>query len=978
MRISAVIALSVFACCMNSNGAATVTASRDYVDRKTTLHPSSNGVEQAGYFLGTQTNKVLASKEYVDYIISDFRSDRITDGTNIIDAARTVFQLQDGYGEWSWTIDPEAADAGFYIHWGDSAGVYDGWYFDGGVGEWGGPDYYLGGDSTSTNLTYTGPFGYGTEYTVTFSRSVIHGSITNIVGRLALTNDVSQVASLARSKTDLAVYASETTQWRCIYVEPSGSYSNLTNMNLWTLDTYPYNGVIYPNVYYDGTFMFDSSETMTEDEYDKETLWTIDGYGESGDEIRISFSRQVAGLDTGNRLATTSDIPAFVSADLSQATNYTDFAIGSFAGTGTVSRAFVISDGTNIIDAAGLVWQVTSTNTYTDWHVTTNGIPFKTLSWNGVDWADSDTYMSYNDDAWSFSGPWIDGLYIGSEDILSFTTETSIISYGEFVNAEVGFSRDSAYAYTTNLVGRIALTNDIPDSVTIVAPSTNAVSGTAADAKATGTALYTGFTEWEFSGYSEGVRISEIVYDGGNWWRLELDYEDSHYSPDVVGDPDATELYFRGQYKEPEDTIRATRHLITPTKTSQLTNDGTNGVPFAVLSDAQVNAIDSVVDNRQTVVVYSNGTTNRLDLVGGLSRNDIPNIDDATSVRIGSTVTSIGSMAFDSCTSLTSVTIGNGVTIIREDAFYGCTSLTSVMIGNSVMSIVDNAFSSCSSLMSVTIPDSMTSIGDSAFSECSGLTNVIFKGKSLAEVSLMPNYPWGITDTSIIKTENEVINKNGHVNVLGSFSQGHDSVVATNLYSFGSGTNVISSGIASHAEGDRTVASGKASHAEGIMTRATGEASHASGVNVFVTQRATFGAGVSVNGTNSASFIWSGNETSPWYGTHGKGSFNANPIGGAYGFFIGNDNLIQVISSSLLAEEPQEVTIEYDDGQPVTTNYPSLRAVVEQIVLETIRKNSLSGIYDQQLQTWWTPVMVNGGYKFMATTNIDMNAESEY
>ena len=64
------IAAAIIACAIQAYGAATVTASRDYVDRKTTLHPSSNGVEQVGYFLGTQTNKVLASKEYVDNSIS--------------------------------------------------------------------------------------------------------------------------------------------------------------------------------------------------------------------------------------------------------------------------------------------------------------------------------------------------------------------------------------------------------------------------------------------------------------------------------------------------------------------------------------------------------------------------------------------------------------------------------------------------------------------------------------------------------------------------------------------------------------------------------------------------------------------------------------------------------------------------------------------------------------------------------------------
>ena len=78
-----------------------------------------------------------------------------------------------------------------------------------------------------------------------------------------------------------------------------------------------------------------------------------------------------------------------------------------------------------------------------------------------------------------------------------------------------------------------------------------------------------------------------------------------------------------------------------------------------------------------------------------------------------------------------------------------------------------------------------------------------------------------------------------------------------------------------------------------------------------------------------------------------------------------------------MSDEPHAVTIEYDEGQPVTTNYPALRAAVEQIVLDTIRENSLSGIYDPHLQTWWTPAMINGSYKFMATTNVDMNAESE-
>ena len=65
-------------------------------------------------------------------------------------------------------------------------------------------------------------------------------------------------------------------------------------------------------------------------------------------------------------------------------------------------------------------------------------------------------------------------------------------------------------------------------------------------------------------------------------------------------------------------------------------------------------------------------------------------------------VTSIGRLAFEYCSSLTSVTIPNSVTSIGEGAFYECSSLTSV-----------------------TIPNSVTSIGNYAFYECNGLTSII-------------------------------------------------------------------------------------------------------------------------------------------------------------------------------------------------------------------------------------------------------------
>ena len=143
------------------------------------------------------------------------------------------------------------------------------------------------------------------------------------------------------------------------------------------------------------------------------------------------------------------------------------------------------------------------------------------------------------------------------------------------------------------------------------------------------------------------------------------------------------------------------------------------------------------------------------------------------SVIIENGVTSIGSYAFEDCTSLTSVTIPDSVISIGDDAFYGCSSLKSITIPNGVTSIgrsafystayyedksnwdkgvlylsnclidinddfdsttdyiikdgtriiAGEAFKSYTSLKSVTIPNSVISIGGSAFSGCSNLTN---------------------------------------------------------------------------------------------------------------------------------------------------------------------------------------------------------------------------------------------------------------
>ena len=98
---------------------------------------------------------------------------------------------------------------------------------------------------------------------------------------------------------------------------------------------------------------------------------------------------------------------------------------------------------------------------------------------------------------------------------------------------------------------------------------------------------------------------------------------------------------------------------------------------------------------------------------------------ESSKVIIQEGITSIGSYAFDSCTSLTSIAIPEGVTSIGQGAFSGCSGLTGgLVIPEGVTSIDDSAFWGCSGLTSVSLPSKLTSIGGSAFAGCSSLTNV--------------------------------------------------------------------------------------------------------------------------------------------------------------------------------------------------------------------------------------------------------------
>lgn len=99
-----------------------------------------------------------------------------------------------------------------------------------------------------------------------------------------------------------------------------------------------------------------------------------------------------------------------------------------------------------------------------------------------------------------------------------------------------------------------------------------------------------------------------------------------------------------------------------------------------------------------------------------------------TSIKLPSSLRTIGKNAFHSCVGLTAITIPNGVTLIDNAAFRGCSNLKNITLADTLQKIGNQAFYQCTSLSGIHFGDKLTYIGDWAFAYCTSLPNVAIVG----------------------------------------------------------------------------------------------------------------------------------------------------------------------------------------------------------------------------------------------------------
>ena len=165
-------------------------------------------------------------------------------------------------------------------------------------------------------------------------------------------------------------------------------------------------------------------------------------------------------------------------------------------------------------------------------------------------------------------------------------------------------------------------------------------------------------------------------------------------------------------------------------------------------------------------VIFENGDTVVLSL-GNPSGDAFKYCPNLKTVILPDRLEDTGAYTFMDCTSLEKVVCGEKLKTIGNSAFYGCTALKDVTLNQRLETIQSNAFYQCSSLKDIELPEGLVTIGASAFYKA-GFGEKKSTGEIVTGSLTIPSTVQSIGSSAFDSSEylGEVIFENGETVVL--------------------------------------------------------------------------------------------------------------------------------------------------------------------------------------------------------------------
>lgn len=162
------------------------------------------------------------------------------------------------------------------------------------------------------------------------------------------------------------------------------------------------------------------------------------------------------------------------------------------------------------------------------------------------------------------------------------------------------------------------------------------------------------------------------------------------------------------------------------------------------LFDEIFNAVKNIFENHVITIKADLIFNGPEELVYQLGKNDF-----VDTIKISSSIKTIGESVFSNCASLVHVTIPGTVKSIKSYCFKEC-PITEITIPSTVDSIGSFCFQNCQQLSIVTIDPYETKIGEHAFSNCNSLTHLNIKTKKKEITEYDENRIEGIQTITIL------------------------------------------------------------------------------------------------------------------------------------------------------------------------------------------------------------------------------------